>query len=116
MRCLWEGVIGSFYEFDTELNITKLANVMPQPGHRYALLYSLADPTFDNSVADYSRFSDAGKLMALASFSKRSKPTDEEEEIITFLMQDCSHLNPKECESLKHYRHYNIGLDDQGIS
>lgn len=110
---LWEGVIGSFYEFDTELNITKLANVMPQPGHRYALLYSLADPTFDNSVADYSRFSDAGKLMALASFSKRSKPTDEEEEIITFLMQDCSHLNPKECESLKHYRHYNIGLDDQ---
>ena len=110
---LWEGVIGSFYEFDTELNITKLANVMPQPGHRYALLYSLADPTFDNSVADYSRFSDAGKLMALASFSKRSKPTDEEEEIITFLMQDCLHLNPKECESLKHYRHYNIGLDDQ---
>ena len=110
---LWEGVIGSFYEFDTELNITKLANVMPQPGHRYALLYSLADPTFDNSVADYSRFSDAGKLMALASFSKRSKPTDEEEEIITFLMQDCSHLKPKECESLKHYRHYNIGLDDQ---
>ena len=110
---LWEGVIGSFYEFDNELNITKLANVMPEPGHRYALLYSLADPTFDNSVADYSRFSDAGKLMALASFSKRSKPTDEEEEIITFLMQDCSHLNPKECESLKHYRHYNIGLDDQ---
>lgn len=110
---LWEGVIGSFYEFDTELNITKLANVMPQPGHRYALLYSLADPTFDISVADYSRFSDAGKLMALASFSKRSKPTDEEEEIITFLMQDCSHLKPIECESLKHYRHYNIGLDDQ---
>lgn len=110
---LWEGVIGSFYEFDTELNITKLANVMAEPGHRYALLYSLADPTFDNSVADYSRFSDAGKLMALASFSKRSKPTDEEEEIITFLMQDCSHLKPKECESLKHYRHYNVGLDDQ---
>ena len=110
---LWEGVIGSFYEFDTELNITKLANVMSQPGHRYALLYSLADPTFDISVADYSRFSDAGKLMALASFSKRSKPTDEEEEIITFLMQDCSHLKPIECESLKHYRHYNIGLDDQ---
>lgn len=110
---LWEGMIGSFYEFDTELNITKLANVMPEPGHRYALLYSLADPTFDFSVADHSRFSDAGKLMALASFSKRSRPTDEEEEIITFIMKDCSHLNPKECESLKHYRHYNIGLDDQ---
>jgi predicted NodU family carbamoyl transferase len=110
---LWEGVIGSFYEIDTELNITKLADVMPEPGHRYALLYGLADPTFDKRVAEFSRFSDAGKLMALASFSKRSKPTDEEEEIIAFLMQDCLHLKPKECESLRHYRHYNVGLDDQ---
>lgn len=110
---LWEGVIGSFYEINAELNITKIADVMPEPGHRYALLYGLADPTFDKSVAEYSRFSDAGKLMALASFSKRSKPTVEEEEIIAFLMQDCLHLKPKECVSLRHYRHYNIGLDDQ---
>jgi predicted NodU family carbamoyl transferase len=110
---LWEGVIGAFYEIDSELNIAKIADVMPEPGHRYALLYGLADPTFNKSVAEYSRFSDAGKLMALASFSKRSKPTDEEEKIIEFLMQDCLHLKPKECESLRHYRHYNIGLDDQ---
>ncbi len=110
---LWEGVIGSFYEIDHELNVTKLADVMPEPGHRYALLYGLADPTFDKSKAEFSRFSDAGKLMALASFSKRSKPTREEEEIIAFLMQDCKHLKPKECEILKHYRHYNVGLEDQ---
>ncbi len=110
---IWEGVIGSFYEIDAELNITKIADVMPEPGHRYALLYGLADPTFDKSVAEFSRFSDAGKLMALASFSKRSNPTDEEKEIIAFLMQDCLHLTPKECESLRHYSHYNIGLDDQ---
>ena len=56
---LWEGVIGSFYEVDSELNLTKLADVMPEPGHRYALLYGLADPTFDESVAEFSRFSDA---------------------------------------------------------
>ena len=110
---LWEGVIGSFYEIDTELNITKLAEVMPEPGHRYALLYGLANPTFDTSVAEFSRLSDAGKLMALASFSKRSTPSDEEEKLITFLMQSCAHLKPKECESLKHFRHYNVGLDDQ---
>lgn len=110
---LWEGVIGSFYEIDTKLNITKIADVMPEPGHRYALLYGLADPTFDKSFSEFSRFSDAGKLMALASYSKRSKPTDEEEEIIAFLMQDCLHLKPKDCESLRHYRHYNVGLDDQ---
>ena len=110
---LWEGVIGSFYEIDSELNITKLADVMPEPGHRYALLYGLADPTFDKSVAEFSRFSDAGKLMALASFSNRRKPSDEEERIIAFLMQDCLHLKPKECEMLRHCRHYNVGLDDQ---
>lgn len=110
---LWEGVIGSFYEIDSKLKLTKLADVMPEPGHRYALLYGLADPTFDKSIAEFSRFSDAGKLMALASFSKRSEPTDEEERIIAFLMQDCLHLKPKECEKLRHCRHYNVGLDDQ---
>ncbi len=109
---LWEGVIGSFYEFDSELNITKLADVMPEPGHRYALLYGLADPSFDKSVSEFSRFSDAGKLMALASFSKRSKASDEEEKIIAFLMQDCLHLKAKDCERLNDCRHYNVGLDD----
>lgn len=109
---LWEGVIGSFYKIDKELNLIKLADVMPEPGHRYALLYGLADPTFDKKNAEFSRFSDAGKLMALASFSKRSKPSDEEEKIIAFLMQDCLHLKPKECEALRHYQHYNVGLDD----
>ena len=109
---LWEGVIGAFYEIDAKLNLKKLADVMPEPGHRYSLLYGIADPTFDKKVAEFSRFSDAGKLMALASFSKRHKPLDEEEKIIDFLMQDCLHLKPKECEVLKHYRHYNIGLDD----
>ena len=28
-------------------------------------------------------------------------------------MQNCRHLKPKECEGLRHYRHYNVGLDDQ---
>lgn len=110
---LWEGVIGSFYKIDASLNIHKLADVMPEPGHRYALLYGLADPTFDKSIAEFSRFSDAGKLMALASFSQRNKPTHEEEKIIEFLMQDCLHLKPQECESLKGTHHYNVGLEDQ---
>ena len=109
---LWEGVIGSFYKIDAELNLIKLADVMPEPGHRYALLYGVADPTFDKKVAEFSRYSDAVTLLALASFAKRSKPTDEEEKIIAFLMQDCLHLKPKECEALRHYRHYNVGLDD----
>ncbi|MCZ7560488.1 MAG: proline dehydrogenase [Candidatus Methylomirabilota bacterium] len=109
---LWEGVIGAFYEIDSELNVTKIGDVMPEPGHRYAMLYALADPTFDKSTAEFSRLSDAGKLMALASFSKRSQPSDEEERIISFLLQDCQHLKPSQCEALKELRHYNVGLDD----
>lgn len=110
---LWEGVIGSFYKIEGSLEITKLADVMPEPGHRYALLYGLADPSFNKVTADYSRFSDAGKLMALASFANRRNATSEEERIIAFLMQDCQHLKPKECENLKDSPYYNIGLDSQ---
>ena len=110
---LWEGVIGAFYEIDAALNVRKISDVMPEPGHRYALLYGLADPTFDKNVAEFSRLSDAGKLMALASFSRRRTPSDEEESIIAFLMQERPHLKARECEMLKECRYYNVGLDDE---
>jgi carbamoyltransferase/hydroxymethyl cephem carbamoyltransferase len=109
---LWEGVIGAFYEIDAELNVTKVGEVMPEPGHRYAMLYALADPTFDKSTAEFSRLSDAGKLMALASFSTRSRPSSEEEIITSFLLQDCQHLKPRDFEALKGMRYYNVGLED----
>ncbi len=64
---VWEGEIGAFYEIDSELNITLLADVLNQPGNRYGMLYGLADPTFPKD-GPYPRSSDAGKLMALASF------------------------------------------------
>src|SRR5438445_3993638 len=51
---VWEGVIGSFYEIDSALNITLLADVMSEPGHRYALLYGFADPTFAKT-SEFSR-------------------------------------------------------------
>lgn len=110
---LWEGVLGAFYKIDAGLNITKIADVMPEPGHRYAMLYALADPTFDKAAAEYSRLSDAGKLMALASFSKRSQATSEEEEIMSLLLRDCEHLRPRDCDPLQNFRHYNVGLEDQ---
>ena len=67
---VWEGSIGAFYEIDERMNISLLADVMNEPSHRYALLYGLADPTF-NKEGGFSRHSDAGKLMALASYSHR---------------------------------------------
>lgn len=108
---LWEGSIGAFYEIDANMNITLLANVMNEPGQRYALLYGFADPTFDKNGA-YALHSDAGKLMALASYSKRKNPTIEEQEVIDFLLQDCMHLEPRACNELKHSRYYNVGVED----
>ncbi|MGB7543284.1 MAG: carbamoyltransferase C-terminal domain-containing protein [Burkholderiales bacterium] len=108
---VWEGAIGAFYEIDSELNITLLADVLNEPGHRYSLLYGLADPTFPKN-AGFSRFSDAGKLMALASFSDRSTPSAEEEKLIDFLLQDCPHLELSSYKDLRHSQYYNVGVDD----
>lgn len=106
---VWEGEIGAFYELDADLNIRLVGDVMSHPGNRYASVYGLADPTF---VKDsYPRFSDAGKLMALASFSKRSTPTAEEEKLLELLLERpfgvlSAHKN---FESLLYY---NVGIDD----
>jgi len=82
---VWEGAIGAFYEIDSNANITLLGDVMSQPGNRYSSIYGLADPTFPKD-APFSRLSDAGKLMALASFSTRTEATSAEESLIEFLL------------------------------
>lgn len=80
---IWEGAIGDFYEIDADLNVTLVADVLNQPDNRYAQLYGLADPTFPKD--SLPRLSDAGKLMALASFSTRSVPTAEEHKLLELL-------------------------------
>jgi predicted NodU family carbamoyl transferase len=107
---VWEGAIGAFYELDSELNIRLLANVMNQPGNRYMLVYGLADPTFPKN-APFSRFSDAGKLMALTSFSNRSTPSAEERKLIEYLL-DCPYLEMNPYQGLEHSQYYNVGLDN----
>jgi predicted NodU family carbamoyl transferase len=107
---VWEGAIGAFYEIDSELNITLLSDVLNEPGNRYTSIYGLADPTFPKN-APFSRFSDAGKLMALASFSNRSTPLGEEQKLIDFLL-DSSHVQLNLYEDLENSRYYNVGVDD----
>ena len=108
---IWEGAIGAFYEVDENLNITLLANVMNQPGNRYASIYGLADPTFPKN-APFSRFSDAGKLMALASFSRRTIPTPAEEAIMRFLLES-EDVGLDMYEKLETSVHFNVGIDDE---
>jgi len=108
---IWEGGIGAFYEIDSELNIKLLADVMNEPGHRYGLLYGLADPTFPKN-SSFSRFCDAGKLMALASFSVRNTPSPDERQLIDFLLQDCTHLELSAHGDTSHLRYHNVGVED----
>jgi len=107
---VWEGEIGAFYEIDSALNITLLADVLDQVGNRYASLYGLADPTFPKDGA-FPRIDDPGKLMALASFANRSTPTDEERRLLHFLL-DGPRRELSAYRDLEKSRHYNVGLDD----
>jgi predicted NodU family carbamoyl transferase len=107
---VWEGEIGAFYQIGSDLNITLLADVLNQVGNRYALLYGLADPTFPKN-GPFPRDEDAGKLMALASFSRRSTPTADEQKLLSFLL-DGPRRELSAYENLEASRHYNVGLDD----
>lgn len=107
---VWEGEMGAFYEIDSELNITLIADVLNQPGNRYGLLYGLADPAFPKD-GPYPRASDAGKLMALASFSKRSTPTEEEKKLLRFLLNG-PYRKLSDYDRLAQAPHLDAGLDD----
>jgi predicted NodU family carbamoyl transferase len=107
---VWEGEIGAFYEIDSELNITLVADVLNQPGNRYGLLYGLADPTFPKD-GPYPRSSDAGKLMALASFASRAAPSADEKKLLSFLL-DGPFQKLSAYENLEKAPHFNVGLDD----
>lgn len=108
---VWEGAIGAFYEIDSNLNITLIADVLNEPGNRYTAIYGLADPTFPKN-APFSRFSDAGKLMALTSFSNRRKPTLEDNRLIKFLL-NAPHVQLNLYDDLENSPYYNIGVENQ---
>lgn len=107
---VWEGAIGAFYEIGPDANITLIADVMNEPGNRYMSIYGLADPTFPKN-APFSRWSDAGKLMALASFSQRSTPTADEERLMDLLLSP-EHVGSDLYDGLESAVYRNVGLED----
>jgi predicted NodU family carbamoyl transferase len=74
------------------------------------LLYGLADPTFPKEGL-HPRFSDTGKLTALASFSKRNKPTKEEKQLLNFLLNG-PYQNLSDYEGIAQAPHLNLGVED----
>lgn len=107
---VWEGAIGAFYEIGPDVGVTLIGDVMHEPGNRYMSIYGLADPTFPKN-APFSRWSDAGKLMALASFSQRGTATSEEDELMAFLLSP-QHVRRDLYDQLQSSVYYNAGTDD----
>jgi predicted NodU family carbamoyl transferase len=82
---VWEGNLGDFYEIDAHVRVRHLGHVMTDPGNKYSYLFALGDPGFPSTPGAF-RFSDAGKLMALAAFSDRSPMTEEERRTAEWLL------------------------------
>lgn len=108
--CLvWEGLIGNFYEVDKNMNITHLGEILEGPGNKYAFIYSLADPSIESTV-NQLRPAEAGKLMALTSFSKRLPYSNEEKELLEYILKQ-KHTHPLDKNKLSKSSLYNIGVE-----
>lgn len=110
---VWEGEMGTFYEIDANGRISILKDVLTQPGNRYALLYGLADPSFPKD-GPYPRQPDAGKLMALASFSNRGITTAEEQALLEFLL-DGPYRKLTDYPALPQAPHLDVGVEDDSF-
>ncbi|MER9064653.1 carbamoyltransferase C-terminal domain-containing protein [Mesorhizobium sp. M0698] len=103
---IWEGWCGNFYEIDEYLQVVHRGKVMANPGHKYAFLYALADPS-----AGPTRNEDAGKLMALCAYGQTGSPDSDEQALIDFLVP--SDVYPMYKENFRNSPYYNIGVTHQ---
>lgn len=112
---VWEGNLGCFYEIGVDLSITRLGWPLVDPGNKYAQLFSIADPTFP-SLKGHFRFSNAGKLMALAAFSKRQPlDADGRQLLDTLIRVDGLVKNIPKAE-FSWSRYHNIGVTDPSFT
>jgi len=107
---VWEGHIAAFYKIDEHVNIVKLADVLPDPGVRYAFLYGLADPTFTLPKGGI-RLSDAGKLMAIAAYAEGKVDIDGASVIERILSPNITG-NDLCKEDFIDSRYYNCGINN----
>lgn len=108
---VWEGHIGAFYFVDEQITITKLNDILIDPGVRYAFLYALADPLFKMGRGAI-RLSDAGKLMAITSYAIGKKICKEDEILIDCLLDPNLKAQDLWKEDFMDNRFYNCGVTD----
>lgn len=106
---VWEGHIGSFYRINSKGEAIHLKQVMSDPGSKYALLFALADPTFEGTF----RFNDAGKQMALTGFAKDGPITAEQKETIDFILKQERIFSDLSKNELSWSHVYNKGIESQ---
>lgn len=108
---VWEGHIGSFYFVDEKVKITKLNNVLIDTGIRYSFLYAIADPTFRMSRGAI-RLSDAGKLMAIASYAASTEVCKDGHELVDKILDANISGEKLWKEDFVNNRFYNCGVTD----
>jgi predicted NodU family carbamoyl transferase len=106
---VWEGELGDFYLVDERLEVTHLGRAMAEPGHKYAFLYALADPTF-RLPRGRLRAEDPGKLMALCAWGEPGEMTPEEREITGWLLDRDEPMATLAKDDLAGSRYHDIGL------
>ncbi|MCT9812852.1 proline dehydrogenase [Acidovorax sp. Be4] len=106
---VWEGYIGSIYFINENIEIMKLREVLLNPGHRYAFLYALADPSF-SMYRGAIRLSDAGKLMAISAFSTGKSVPKEGRDLIDRILDPQVKAKNFSKEDFKSYSYYNCGI------
>lgn len=111
---VWEGNIGSFYEIAADLAITRVAEVMEDPGNKYQYVFALADPSAP-SVNGPFRFSNAGKLMALAGYADGSGLDEESRELIQWVLSRRSILLSSPKAALADSPFFDIGVESQAL-
>jgi predicted NodU family carbamoyl transferase len=109
---VWEGNIGSFYEITPELRVLRVAEVMEDPGNKYQAIFALADPTSTSEHGGF-RFSNAGKLMALAGYAENLPVTPGERELIDWVLSRRSILLTSPKSALVDSPFYDVGVESK---
>ena len=107
---VWEGHIGAFYRIDEDVQITKLCDVISDPGIRYAFAYGVAESSFALRKGQV-RLGDAGKMMALAAFGRRSRRTYSEDAFIKKLLRPGYGFESLDKLDFQSSPYFNIGVD-----
>lgn len=107
---VWEGNIGSFYEYGPGGDVRLIDKVLADPGNKYQYIFSLADPTTTTERGGF-RFSNAGKVMALAAFGDPNVTTADEDELIESILAQNDILRELTKSDLSSSKFFNIGVD-----